>query len=126
MQVLHRGFCPFRLETSDYQAGCVLQLGKESLCYSQDARPLMSRHNHFFCPLMNFTLSKKTYKEVKRLITPILAIQDEESTGINIWPLLTGMSATKHNATTFEGKEMISLSKRVLFELEEIVFELSS
>ncbi|UCE13482.1 MAG: hypothetical protein JSV04_15035 [Candidatus Heimdallarchaeota archaeon] len=114
------------METSNYQAGCVLQLGKESLCYSQDARPLMKKDGYFFCPLMNFTLSEETYQEINRVITPILAIQDEESTGINIWPLLTGMSATKHIATTIKGKEMVSLSKKVLYELEEIVFGLSN
>lgn len=125
MKFLERGFCPFRIEKSNFQAGCVLQLGKESLCYTQDARPLVSKGNQFFCPKLIFNLSKEIYNEIEKLITPILAIQDEENTGINIWPLVTGVANPKYQAITNKGKKMQKISLHLKDELQEIVLELT-
>ena len=84
----------------------------------------MTQNDHLFCPLTKINLSKEIYRNFEQVIAPILAIQDEESTALNCWPLLSGVSSPKHNATTFRGKEMQELSKKVRNELGDIVFDL--
>ncbi len=125
MKLIERGFCPFRIEKGSFQAGCVLQLGKETLCYTQDARPLINQENQYFCPRLNFNLSRETYEEIDVLVTPVLAIQDEENTGINIWPLVTGVANPKYEAITNKGKQMQKISSHLKDELQEIVLELT-
>lgn len=121
---LETGFCPFRIETSGFLAGCILQIGKETPCYSQDAKPLRNQGDCFFCPLLKFNLSKATYDEFGKLVSPLLAIQDEASTGINLWPMISGMADPTHQAITGKGIELQRLSAHVKEELEEIVFNL--
>ncbi len=125
MKILERGFCPFRIEKSNFQAGCVLQLGKETLCYTQDARPLISQEKQYFCPRLSFNLSREIYEEIDLLVAPMLAIQDEENTGINIWPLVTGVANPKYEAITNKGKQMQKISSHLKEELQEIVLELT-
>ncbi len=119
------GWCPFRIERHDFQAGCILQLGKDTLCYSQDVRPLIRQGNHYFCPLLNFTLSSKTYHEIELLLAPLLKVQDEHNTGINVWPMLYGWSNPKYEAVTIQGKELQKLSVLVREELEKIIYNLT-
>ncbi|MFX0122346.1 MAG: hypothetical protein ACFFAE_01830 [Candidatus Hodarchaeota archaeon] len=125
LAVTQRVFCPFRILVADYQAGCVAQMGKDTLCYSQDARPLLRQNSHYFCPLMNITISNEIYQYLERILTPILEIQDEESTGISVWPLLSSNSFIwKHRAITEKGKEMEKLIEKLRYILEEIIFNL--
>ena len=126
MQVLSLGWCPFRVETSNFKAGCVLRMGNESTCYTQDSKPLIQRvdTDDYFCPLIKFELSKDIYIAITRLIKPLLTIQDDENTGINVLPLIKGISQMKHKATTPEGKEIEIISRKVKDELEKIVFDL--
>ena len=125
LAITQRVFCPFRILVGDFQAGCVAQMGKDSLCYSQDVRPLLPQNNHFFCPLMNITISNETYQYLERILTPLLEIQDVENTGISIWPLLSSNSFIwKHRAITDEGKEMEALIVKLREILEEIIFNL--
>lgn len=120
-----QGFCPFRVEKRNFQAGCVLQMGLETLCYSQDIYPLIGRDSEYYCPLLKISISSKTYEEIERIIHPILMIQDAENTSINLWPLLTGVATPQNLAKTKKGKELQKLSGRVKEELQEIIFELS-
>ncbi|MFX1505202.1 MAG: hypothetical protein ACFFDC_03715 [Promethearchaeota archaeon] len=125
LTITQRVFCPFRILIGDFQAGCVAQMGKNSLCYSQDARPLLSQNNHFFCPLLNIQISKETYEYLERVLTPILDIQDEENTGISVWPLLSSNSFIwKHKSITDKGKEIEQLIEKLRGILEEIIFNL--
>jgi hypothetical protein len=120
------GYCPFRIEVADFQAGCKLRLGMQSLCFSQDAKPLIRNpgQDSYYCPLHNFSLSNETYKEIYSLVKSILVIQDEESTSINIWPMLAGISNTKVKSVTAGGLKMVQLSQKVRDRLDEIVYEL--
>lgn len=126
-----RGVCPFRVKTANYQPGCVLQMGKESLCYTQDIRPLLynkgkNEEVHYFCPLLTkVTLSVETYKEIENLIESVLPIQDREEICINLWPMLSGIAKMKNKASTAKGKEIQSLSRKVRDELENIILNLS-
>jgi hypothetical protein len=68
MQILDQGFCPFRIEVGYSEPGCKLRLGKDSLCYTSDSRPLLhcpDTSRAYYCPLIKFALSKETYKEIK-------------------------------------------------------------
>ncbi|MHA2306974.1 MAG: hypothetical protein ACXACU_16470 [Candidatus Hodarchaeales archaeon] len=126
MQILSQGFCPFRVEVSDYQAGCVLRMGNESTCYSQDIKPLIQKEGakNYFCPLLKFDLSQETYLAIERLVEPLLTIQDSENTGINIWPMVKGISQMKHKATTSKGKEIEKMSQEIKSVLDQIVMDL--
>ncbi|MFX0151920.1 MAG: hypothetical protein ACFFAJ_14115 [Candidatus Hodarchaeota archaeon] len=102
-------------------------MGKESLCYTQDIRPLVQRVDSpdaYYCPLLKFTLSNDAYEEISSLVEFILAIQDEESTGINLWPMLSGISNPKKKSVTTRGIRMEHLSQKVRDRLEKIVYEL--
>lgn len=127
MEILKQGFCPFRIEVGMHLAGCKLRMGKESLCYTQDIRPLVQRVDSpdaYYCPLLKFTLSNDAYEEISSLVEFILAIQDEESTGINLWPMLSGISNPKKKSVTTRGIRMEHLSQKVRDRLEKIVYEL--
>lgn len=120
-----KGFCPFRILVSDFQAGCVVQMGKEALCYSQDARPLLKKNNQYFCPLLNINISKENYQDIDSIIKVILEIQDEENTGISVWPLFsTNSFIWKRNSITDKGKQMEELIERLRDTLETILFDL--
>jgi len=120
-----RGFCPFRVQKQDFRAGCVLKLGKEVLCYTQDLHPLLFNNRRFFCPEFQFKLSLETYQEIKSFVNSILAIQDEENTATNLWTMITGMADPKNKATTIQGKKLVKISKKVREELDEIVLNLT-
>ncbi|MFX1516799.1 MAG: hypothetical protein ACFFC6_10840 [Promethearchaeota archaeon] len=123
--VTQRVFCPFRILVGDFEAGCVAQMGKGSLCYSQDSRPLLSQNNHFFCPLLNISFSTEIYQYLEEILEPILEIQDEENTGISVWPLLSSSSFIwKQRAITTEGKKMEAKIIKLREILEEIIFNL--
>lgn len=125
LTITHRAFCPFRILIGDFQAGCVAQMRKDSLCYSQDARPLLSQNNHYFCPLLKITISYEIFQHLERILAPILEIQDEENTGISVWPLLSSNSFIwKQKAITVEGKEMEEQIMKLRRILEEIIFDL--
>ncbi|MFW9905308.1 MAG: hypothetical protein ACFFFH_13290 [Candidatus Thorarchaeota archaeon] len=125
LTITQRVFCPFRILVGNFQAGCVAQIGRNSLCYSQDARPLLPQNDHFFCPLLNIKISMDIYEYLERILTPILDIQDEESTGISVWPLLSSSSFVwKHKSITNEGKEMEELIEKLRGNLDEIIFDL--
>ena len=120
-----RGHCPFRVEILDHIPGCVLQKGKESMCYSTDERPLIFRDSSYYCPLLpQVLITEFLYKEFEQLVKYIFTIQDRESTTINIWPMLTGIANSRNKAKTPEGKAMETLSTRVREELNEIIFEM--
>ncbi len=128
MQILERGFCPFRVEKSNFHAGCVLRIGQTTLCYSQDVRPLLRRGTapeEYYCPLIKFSLDDTTYKEFEQVLSPLLQIQDEQNTAINIWPMLSGWADPKHEATSDEGRQIVHLSGQVKAALESIVYNLS-
>jgi hypothetical protein len=128
MQILEHGFCPFRVEKSNFHAGCVLRIGQTTLCYTQDARPLLRRESNpdqYYCPLIKLTLDCKIYNDFEKLISPLLQIQDEENTAINIWPMLSGWADSKHKATSAEGQEIAQLSVQIKETLENIVYDLS-
>lgn len=120
-----RSYCPFRVEVSEHLPGCVLQKGKESLCYSTDHKPLVLRDDEvFYCLLLpQVGLSKETISEVEQLVQYIFTIQDQESTTINLWPMLTGIANSKNRATTPNGKVMEELAEKVRKDLEEIIFD---
>ncbi|MFX0173047.1 MAG: hypothetical protein ACFE9L_14135 [Candidatus Hodarchaeota archaeon] len=102
-------------------------MGKEALCYTQDVRPLVQRADSpdaYYCPLLKFSLSNDAYEEISSLVEFILAIQDEESTGINLWPMLSGISNPKKKSITTGGIQMEHLSQKVRDQLEKIVYEL--
>jgi hypothetical protein len=126
MQILSLGYCPFRVEVSNFKAGCVLQMGNESTCYTQDVKPLIQRAetDNYFCPLIKFELPIDIYNAISRLIEPLLTIQDHENTGINVWPMVKGISTMKNKATTPEGKEIERISQKVKDALEKIVLDL--
>ncbi len=119
------GFCPFRIQKLEFRAGCVLKLGKEVLCYTQDLHPLLVNNGRFFCPELQFKLSTETYKEIETFVKSILTIQDEENTATNLWTIITGMSDPKNKATTIPGKKLVKISKKVREELDEIVLNLT-
>ncbi|PWI47863.1 hypothetical protein CEE45_09475 [Candidatus Heimdallarchaeota archaeon B3_Heim] len=120
-----RGHCPFRVEILEHLPGCVLQKGKESLCYSTDERPLIARDSSYYCPLLpKVIVSDDLYKKFEQLVSYILTIQDRESTTINIWPMLTGIANSCNKAKTPEGKAMERLSMKVREELNDIIFEM--
>ncbi|MHA2202629.1 MAG: hypothetical protein ACW991_02960 [Candidatus Hodarchaeales archaeon] len=125
LTITHRAFCPFRILIGDFQAGCVAQMGKDTLCYSQDARPLLPQNDQYFCPLLNITIPTEIYQYLERILASLLEIQDEENTGISVWPLLSSHSFIwKHKAITDEGKEMEELVEKLRGILEEIIFNL--
>ncbi|MHA1974012.1 MAG: hypothetical protein ACTSW1_13520 [Candidatus Hodarchaeales archaeon] len=119
-----RGFCPFRIQKDNFQAGCVLKLGKDLLCYTQDHRPLLYLHGSYFCPELQIKISEKTYSEIEDFVQAILTIQDVENTAINLWVMLTGTSNPRNKAKTDSGKDLENISKNVREELEEIVFNM--
>ena len=128
MQILEHGFCPFRVEKSNFHAGCVLRIGQTTLCYTQDVRPLLRRSsdpNEYYCPLIKVSIDNKIYDEFKQVLSPLLQIQDEQNTAINIWPMLKGWADPKHEVTSNEGREIVQLSLHVKQALENIVYDLS-
>ncbi len=125
MQIKERGICPFRVHTDKQMGGCVLQMGRETLCYSQDTHPLMYQNDHYSCPLLSrLTLSVETYINVERMIEYVSSFQDTRETYMNLWPLLSGIAKMK-DARTEKGKEIEQLSKKVKKQLEEIVLDFS-
>lgn len=79
----------------------------------------------FYCPLLpKVLLSKETITDVETLVHYIFNIQDQESTTINLWPMLTGIATSKNRAETPDGKAMEELSAKVRNELDEIIFEM--
>ncbi len=127
MQILEHGFCPFRVEKSDFHAGCVLRIGQTTLCYTQDIRPLLRRGTNpeeYYCPLIKISLDCKIYHDFEKLLSPLLQVQDEQNTAINIWPMLSGWADPKHKATSAEGQEISQLSAQVKQTLENIVYDL--
>ena len=122
------GFCPFRILVSDFQAGCVVQMGKDALCFSQDARPLLLEKNNqqYLCPQLNISISKEIYKALESVLKPILEIQDEMNTGISVWPMFSKRSFIwKHKSITDEGKQIEELIERLRNTLDTILFDLS-
>ncbi len=120
-----RGHCPFRVEILDHLPGCVLQKGKESMCYSTDERPLVFRDSSYYCPLLpKVLISEVLYREFEKLVNYIFTIQDRENTTINIWPMLTGIANSRNKAKTPKGIAMEKLSMKVREELNEIIFEM--
>ncbi len=121
-----KGFCPFRILVSDFQAGCVVQMGKDVLCYSQDTRPLLEKNNQYLCPQLNINISNEIYQDIESVLKVILEIQDEENTGISIWPMFSKNSFIwKHKSITDEGKQIEELIERLRNTLETILFDLS-
>ena len=126
--ILDQGYCPFRIEKRDWQAGCVLRMGKTALCYTQDIRPLLRRNdapNEYSCPLIKCSIDIKTYKEIEQVLSPLLQVQDEENTAINIRPMLKGWADPKHEVTTESAREIVRLSTQLKSTLEDILYELS-
>ncbi|MFX0173048.1 MAG: hypothetical protein ACFE9L_14140 [Candidatus Hodarchaeota archaeon] len=119
------------MKTVDFQPGCVLQMGKEALCFSSDPRPLLynkkeNNEDHYFCPLLSkVIISIETYKEIENLVESVLLIQDNEEICMNLWPMVSGIARMKDKASTVKGKEIQSLSQKVRDELEEIVLNIS-
>ncbi|MHA2247675.1 MAG: hypothetical protein ACXADY_22190 [Candidatus Hodarchaeales archaeon] len=129
-----RGFCPFRVAKPNFQAGCVLQLGKDAFCYTRDQRPLMRReetHEKYFytCPLVTkMRLSSEIYEEIDKIVKSILIVQDEQELTINLWPIFCRSSKItnpKEDSETAKGKEIQLLSQKVRDELQEIVLNLT-
>lgn len=131
METSTRGFCPFRVQKSHFQPGCVLQRGKDKFCYTRDQRPLIRKqqpNKNYFCPLLNFTLSLETYDEIENVITSVLLVQDEQETAINLWPIFCRSSKITHptkELVTSKGKEIQQISQKVRDELNEIVLNLT-
>ena len=123
-----RGFCPFRVESQEmFQAGCVLRLGQKTLCYTQDVRPLLRRKtdpDEYYCPLLHFSLDSELYNEIEKVLAPLLLVQDEENTAVNIWPMLKGWADSKDRARSANGKKLVNISIHVRETLEEIVCDL--
>ena len=128
MKVLTRGFCPFRVESQElFQAGCALRLGQKSLCYTQDVRPLLHREtdpDRYYCPLLRFNLDSDLYTEIEKVLAPLLLVQDEENTAVNIWPMLKGWADSKEKARSIHGQKLVNISIHVRETLEEIVCDL--
>ncbi len=129
-----RGFSPFRVAKPNFQAGCVLQLGKDAFCYTRDQRPLMRREKaqekyYYTCPLVTkLELSNETYKEIDKIVKSILIIQDEHELTINLWPIFcrsSKITTPKKESVTAKGKEIQQLSQKVRDELQEIVLNLT-
>ncbi|MFX0122345.1 MAG: hypothetical protein ACFFAE_01825 [Candidatus Hodarchaeota archaeon] len=131
----NRGFCPFRVAKPGFQAGCVLQLGKDAFCYTRDQRPLIRREtgrqqNHYYtCPLVTkLYLSSETYKVIHEIVSSILIVQDEHELTMNLWPIFcrdSKITFPTKELITDKGKEISQLSKRVREELQEIVLNLT-
>ena len=87
---------------------------------------MVARKNEtFYCPLLpKVILSKETIADIEKLVRYIFTIQDQESTTINLWPMLTGIASSKNRAITPDGKAMEKLSAKVRDELDEIIFEM--
>ncbi len=130
-----RGFCPFRVAKPNFQAGCVLQLGKDTFCYTRDQRPLMRRQTEdqqsifYTCPLVKkLKLSNETYEEIDKIVQSILIVQDEQELTINLWPIFcrdSKITSPKKESVTTKGKEIQQLSQKVRDELQEIVLNLT-
>ncbi len=125
MQLLKQGFCPYRIQVDDFQAGCVLlRSAQTALCYTQDVRPLLQRTTNpdgYYCPLIKFSLDNETYEEIEQILAPLLLVQDEQNTAINIWPMLRGWSNSKDKTTSALGRRIVELSIHVKETLEELV-----
>ncbi|MFX0015367.1 MAG: hypothetical protein ACFFB2_09705 [Promethearchaeota archaeon] len=135
MIIEKRGFCPFRVAKPGFQAGCVLQLGKDAFCYTRDQRPLI-RHEiektqdyYYTCPLVpQLVLSGDTYKEIDMIVKSILIIQDEQELTTNLWPIFcrdSKITFPTKELVTEKGKEIQQLSQKVREELQEIVLNLT-
>jgi len=130
-----RGFCPFRVAKPGFQAGCVLQLGKDAFCYTRDQRPLIQREiegpekYYYTCPLVTkLELSPETYKEIEQVVSTILIVQDENELAMNLWPIFcrdSKITFPTKELVTDKGKEISHLSKRVREELQDIVLNLT-
>ncbi|MFX1516798.1 MAG: hypothetical protein ACFFC6_10835 [Promethearchaeota archaeon] len=130
-----RGFCPFRVAKPGFQAGCVLQLGKDAFCYTRDQRPLIQHEIEgpeeylYTCPLVTkLKLSRETYKEIEQVVSTILIVQDEHELTMNLWPIFcrdSKITFPTKKLVTDKGKEISLLSKRVREELQDIVLDLT-
>ncbi len=125
MQLLKQGFCPYRIQVDDFQAGCVLlRSAQAALCYTQDVRPLLqltTASDEYYCPLIKFSIDNETYEEIEQILAPLLLVQDEQNTAINIWPMLKGWANSKDKATSALGRRIVELSIHVKETLEELV-----
>ncbi|MHA1974013.1 MAG: hypothetical protein ACTSW1_13525 [Candidatus Hodarchaeales archaeon] len=124
------GFCPFRVEKMNFQPGCVLRMGYDSLCYTQEPRPLYCRKKQgvvtYYCPFMKFELTEETYLEIEEMLAPLLAIQDEENVGISLWPIFSENSKIVNpgkEMETTKGRRMEYLSKKLRKKFQDIVFD---
>lgn len=130
-----RGFCPFRVAKPGFQAGCVLQLGRDKFCYTRDQRPLIRNEAeepqkyYYTCPLVKkLRLSRETYREIDKIVSSILIVQDEQETVINLWPVFcrnSKITTPKEESITTKGKEIQQISQKVREELQEIVLDLT-
>ncbi len=130
-----RGFCPFRVAKPNFQAGCVLQLGKDTFCYTRDQRPLIrceseqQQKYYYTCPLVKkLELSSEIYEEIDKIVSSFLIIQDEQELTINLWPIFcrdSKITTPKKESITIKGKEIQQLSQNVRDKLQEIVLNLT-
>ena len=118
------GYCPFRVQTESYEAGCSLQYGTSTNCYSQGVRPLIFHEEQFFCPKMMIKIDLETYNMVETLIKPLLKMQDEDEISMNLRPVILGLSHPKINAETILGNDLVVMARKVAKSLEEIVFNM--
>lgn len=76
-----RGFCLFRVQKSELRVGCILILGRETFCYTQESQPLLSKDRKYFCPEMQFKISAATYKGLESFINSIYNNKEKEILG---------------------------------------------
>ena len=122
--MFEHGFCPFRVKVKAERAGCVLQMGAESLCYSEDSFPLINQVEYYFCPMIQIKIGLETYENIELLINSVLNIQDEQNTYFNLWSLISGMSNPKIKAETENGREIQHNCKKILYDLRDIIADI--
>jgi hypothetical protein len=75
--------------------------------------------------LLRFSLDSDLYSEIERVLAPLLLVQDEENTAVNIWPMLKGWADSKDKAKSENGQRLVAISTYVRETLEEIVCDLN-
>ena len=99
-------------------------MAQAALCYTQDVRPLLqltTASDEYYCPLIKFSIDNETYEEIEQILAPLLLVQDEQNTAINIWPMLKGWANSKDKTTSPYGRRIVELSAHVKETLEELV-----
>ena len=124
MSLKTNSFCPFRVQTPDHQAGCTLQFGLDTKCYTQESQPLIRRDDFFICPKIGIHISFKTFYQLEALLNPLMRMQDEYEIAINVWPTLKGIANPRNAAETLLGNDIVELAKHIQDELSEIILEL--